>query len=130
MKRVLIVKTSLDGHWRGVAVVTRLLRDAGFEVIYGGELRPTEICITAAEEAVDLIGLNIGGRIEVVERTLDEMTARGIDDIPVFAGGTLTPRGVAALEARGVRCFTPGSTAEEIVATARELTATTFDGIE
>jgi methylmalonyl-CoA mutase C-terminal domain/subunit len=123
MKRILIAKTSLDGHWRGIAVVTRLLRDGGFEVIYGGELRATEICRTAAEEDVDLIGLNIGGRIEVVDRILDEMVTQGIDDIPVFAGGTLTPRGVEALEARGVRCFTPGSTAEDIVAAAHELIA-------
>ena len=34
--RVLVAKSSLDGHWRGVAVVARALREAGFEVILGG----------------------------------------------------------------------------------------------
>ncbi|MCY3563357.1 MAG: methylmalonyl-CoA mutase, partial [bacterium] len=27
--RVLVAKSSLDGHWRGVAVVARALREAG-----------------------------------------------------------------------------------------------------
>ena len=121
MTRVLIAKTSLDGHWRGVSVVTRALRDAGFEVIYGGELRASEICAAAAEEDVQLIGLNVGGRVEVVERILDELRDRGLDDIPVFAGGTLSPHAVRVLEARDVACFTPGSTLDDIVARAREL---------
>jgi methylmalonyl-CoA mutase, C-terminal domain len=119
--RVLIAKTSLDGHWRGVAVVTRALREAGFEVVYGGELRATEICISAEEEDVDLIGLNVGGRVEVVERILHELAERGLDDIPVFVGGTLTPLAVRVLEGHGITCFTPGSTLEDIVAKAHEL---------
>ena len=100
MTRVLIAKTSLDGHWRGVSVVTRALRDAGFEVIYGGELRASEICVVASEEDVELIGLNVGGRVEVVERILDELQTHGLDDIPVFAGGTLSPHAVRILEDR------------------------------
>ena len=35
-KRILLVKTALDGHWRGLSVVARSLRDAGFHVIMGG----------------------------------------------------------------------------------------------
>ena len=38
--KVLVVKTSLDGHWRGVSLVARALRDNGFEVVLGGMLRP------------------------------------------------------------------------------------------
>ena len=121
MARVLVAKTSLDGHWRGVSVVTRALRDAGFEVIYGGELRATEICAAAAEEDVQLIGLNVGGRVEVVERILDELQSQGLDDIPVFAGGTLSPQAVRVLEARGVACFTPGAVLDDIISTARDL---------
>ena len=34
--RVLMAKTSLDGHWRGINVVSRALRDGGFEVILAG----------------------------------------------------------------------------------------------
>jgi methylmalonyl-CoA mutase cobalamin-binding domain/chain len=35
-ERILIGKVGLDGHDRGVKVVARILRDAGFEVIYTG----------------------------------------------------------------------------------------------
>ena len=38
--RVLTCKVGLDGHDRGVKVVSRALRDAGVEVIYAG-LRQT-----------------------------------------------------------------------------------------
>jgi 3-hydroxyacyl-CoA dehydrogenase len=35
-ERVLVAKVGLDGHDRGVKVVARILRDAGFEVVYTG----------------------------------------------------------------------------------------------
>ena len=35
-QRVLLAKVGLDGHDRGVKVVARGLRDAGFHVIYSG----------------------------------------------------------------------------------------------
>ena len=60
MPRVLIAKTSLDGHWRGVNVVARALRDAGFEVVLGGEMRASGIAVVAAQEDIDLIGLTAG----------------------------------------------------------------------
>ena len=32
--RIIVAKVGLDGHDRGVKVVARALRDAGYEVIY------------------------------------------------------------------------------------------------
>ena len=40
--RVLVAKVGLDGHDRGIKVVARLLRDAGFEVIYTGLFQTPE----------------------------------------------------------------------------------------
>lgn len=120
--RVLIAKTSLDGHWRGVTVVSRALRDAGFEVILAGMATADAIARVASEEDVDLIGLNVGGRVEVVERILDTLQQAGIR-LPVFAGGTLPPYAVERLSARQVRCFPPGSSLADIVESARALTA-------
>lgn len=120
--RVLIAKSSLDGHWRGVAVVSRALREAGFEVILGGMLRPSEIAGVAAAEDVDLVGINVGGRVEVVERALDEMESVGVGDIPVFVGGTVPPQGISRLTSRGVEVFPPGSSLGSIVNAARRLT--------
>ena len=34
--RIVLAKVGLDGHDRGVKVVARALRDAGYEVIYTG----------------------------------------------------------------------------------------------
>ena len=119
--RVLIAKTSLDGHWRGVNVVSRALREGGFEVILAGMATADTIARVAADEDVDLIGLNVGGRVEVVERILDTLIEQSVTT-PVFAGGTIPHYAVKILEDRGVRCFPPGSTLEDIVKAARELT--------
>ena len=51
-------KPGLDGHDRGVKVITRALRDAGMEVIYTGlRYTPEMIVEAAAQEDVDVIGL-------------------------------------------------------------------------
>ena len=48
--RVLVVKPGLDGHWRGAMVVSMALRDAGMEVIYGGNQSPENIVKIAIQE--------------------------------------------------------------------------------
>jgi methylmalonyl-CoA mutase C-terminal domain/subunit len=126
-RRVLVAKTSLDGHWRGVQVVARALRDGGFEVILAGMVTADTIARAAIDESVDLIGLNVGGRVEVVERILDTLKEAGVT-APVMAGGTIPHYAAERLEARGVSCFPPGSELSDIVARARELTATTHAG--
>ena len=58
--RVLVAKPGLDGHDRGAKVISRALRDAGFEVIYTGLRRtPAEIVNSAIQEDADVIGLSI-----------------------------------------------------------------------
>jgi len=119
--RVLLAKTALDGHWRGLSAVARGLRDAGFEVILGGMARADEIVAIAQQEDVDLVGLNVGGRIEVVERIVTAL--RAVEpDLPVFAGGTLSPASVRRLQRGGIECFPPGSSIADIVAAAGRLT--------
>lgn len=118
--RVLMAKTSLDGHWRGVAVVSRALRDAGFEVVMLGAASADEIVEAALQEDVDVVGLNVGGRVEVVERILDRL-AESAPDIPVMAGGTIAPWASDRLQARGVAVFPPGSSLQAIVEQARAL---------
>ena len=110
--RVLLAKTSLDGHWRGVMVVA--LRDGGFEVVNVGMATADAIAAAARDEDVDLVGLNIGGRVEVVERVLDRL-AEVAPGVPVFAGGTVPPWAAKRLVARGVEVFTPGSSPADIV---------------
>ncbi len=56
--RVIVAKPGLDGHDRGAKVVSRALRDAGFEVIYTGlHQTPEQIAETAIQEDADAVGL-------------------------------------------------------------------------
>jgi methylmalonyl-CoA mutase C-terminal domain/subunit len=120
--RVLLAKTGLDGHWRGLSVVAHALRDAGFEVVLAGMARPDEIVAAVEQEDVDLVGLNVGGRIEVVERIIESLRATA-PEMPIFAGGTLPPAAMRRLHDLGVEGFPPGSSLASIVEAARRLTA-------
>ena len=121
--RILLAKTSLDGPWRGLSVVARALRDAGFHVIMGGMLTGAEIVRGAVDEDVDLVGLNVGGHVEVVIRVIGELRAAR-PELPIFAGGVLPPSSCRRLAELGVETYPPGSSLEDIVAAARRLTAT------
>ena len=46
--KVLLAKLAIDGHDRGVKVISRWLRDAGMEVIYLGSFQTSERVIQAA----------------------------------------------------------------------------------
>jgi methylmalonyl-CoA mutase, C-terminal domain len=120
-RRILLAKTGLDGHWRGPSVVAKALRDGGFEVIMIGMTTVDEIVQAALDEDVDLIGLSIGGHVEVAERAVLALREAGIDR-PVFAGGVVPPWARKRLEAQGVEVYPPGSQLPDIVAAARRLT--------
>ena len=87
-RRILLVKTALDGHWRGLSVVARALRDEGFHVIMGGMITGPEIVRAAIDEDVDLVGLNVGGHAAVVERVIGELR-QARPELPIFAGGVI-----------------------------------------
>ena len=123
LARVVVAKTSLDGHWRGINVVARGLRDAGFEVILLGMATAEAISRAAIDEDADLVGLNVGGRIQVAERIIETMRKDGYEG-PIFAGGTIPPYAVRKLSEMGVECFPPGSSIPDIVEAARRLTGT------
>ena len=114
--KVLMAKTSLDGHIRGPIVVSRALRDAGMEVIYGGMLTPDEIIASALQEYVDVIGLNIGGRYGTVRRIMEKIHQQKLDHILVVAGGAIPPEDIPMLKELGIKeVFLPGSPLEDIV---------------
>lgn len=119
--RIIIAKTGLDGHWRGSSLVARALRDAGFEVIMLGMVRADEIAQATIDEDVDLLGLSIGGHVDVVERVVDAVREQR-PDLPIFAGGVVPPWARQRLEAKGVEVYPPGSQLPDIVAAARRLT--------
>lgn len=116
--RVLVAKLGLDGHDRGVKVVARILRDAGFEVIYTG-LRQTPAMVVAAaiDEDVDAVGLSMlsGAHLALVPPVVEGLRAEGLDT-PVIVGGIVPERDVAVLRDAGVaEILSPGASAEEVV---------------
>lgn len=117
--RVLIAKPGLDGHDRGAKVVARALRDGGCEVIYTGiRQTPQMIAEAALQEDVDVIGLSIlsGAHLELFPRVVEELKARGVDDILLFCGGIIPEEDTKALEELGFKAiFRPGTNTQEIV---------------
>lgn len=118
--RVLLFRTSLDGHWRGIAVVASALRDAGMEVIYGGILNPEDAASVAIQEDVDVIGLSIGGGYGVIQKLLQVLAEHKFDSL-IVAGGTIPPPDVPLLEGMGIhKVFSPGTALDTIVAYIRD----------
>jgi methylmalonyl-CoA mutase C-terminal domain/subunit len=119
--KVLVSKVGLDGHDRGVKVVTRMLRDAGMDVVYLGIHQPCEAIVEAAiQEDVDVIGLSSlgGGHLVYCEKILELLAHRGAASIPVVLGGTLPVEDIPKLERMGVQAVFPAGTLEdEIVST-------------
>jgi methylmalonyl-CoA mutase C-terminal domain/subunit len=122
--RVLIAKPGLDGHDRGAKVLVRALRDAGFEVVYTGLFQTPEMIATAAlQEDVQVIGLSIlsGAHMSLFPRIMDEIHARGLEDVLVVAGGTIPKSDIAEIKALGVaEVFGPGTPLTAIVDFIRE----------
>ena len=122
--RVLIAKVGLDGHDRGAKIVSRTLRDAGFEVIYSGlHQTPRQIVRTAIQEDVDAIGISIlsGSHLEHFQKVINEIREQGIEGVSVFGGGVIPAKDVETLLDMGVqRIFTPGSSLDEIPIWLRE----------
>ena len=104
--------------------MARGLRDAGFEVVLAGMSRPEEIVALANQEDVDLVGLNVGGRVEVVERAIAALR-EALPNLPIIAGGALPPPAVRRLAELGVPAFPPGSTLASIVEEVSRLTLAT-----
>jgi len=117
--RVLTCKVGLDGHDRGVKVVSRALRDAGVEVIYAGLHQTSGMVVEAAmQEDVDGIGISLhsGAHMTLVPKVLKLLKEKGMDDVVVFVGGIIPEEDIVELKKLGVsEVFTPGTSLQTIV---------------
>ena len=121
--RIVLAKLGLDGHDRGLRVVTRLLRDAGFEVIYLGLRQTTDMVVNAAiQEDADAVGLSMhnAGHMTLAPRMVQALRDANID-IPVIVGGIIPDADVEELRAAGVAAILgPGASGEEVAASVRD----------
>jgi len=117
--RILVAKPGLDGHDRGAKIVARVLRDAGFEVIYTGLHQTPEMIVESAlQEDVDIIGISIlsGAHMTVFPEVIRLLNAKGVDHIKLFGGGIIPPDDVNKLKKLGVmEVFLPGTNTDHIV---------------
>jgi len=125
-ERILVAKVGLDGHDRGIKVVARILRDAGYEVIYTGLFQtPQTVAAAAVDEDVDAIGLSMlsGAHMTLAPLVVDEVRKLG-SEIPVVVGGIVPNQDVEALMAAGIAAvITPGASADHVVETMRNVLA-------
>ncbi len=125
--RVVLAKVGLDGHDRGIKVVARGLRDAGFHVIYAGLWQTPEAVVrTVADEDADWLGLSIlsGAHMTLVPRVLQLLRDAGLGHVGVLIGGIIPEGDVPKLLEMGVaRVFGPGTALPDIAAFLRERSA-------
>ena len=117
--RIVLAKIGLDGHDRGVKVVARGLRDAGFHVIYAGLWQPIEAVVqTVLDEDADWLGISLlsGAHMALVPPLMKLLREKGLGHVGVLVGGIIPESDVPKLQAQGVRAvFGPGTSIPEIV---------------
>ncbi len=127
--RVVLAKPGLDGHDRGVKVVARALRDAGFEVIYTGlHQTPEQIAEAAIQEDADAVGLSClsGAHMVLFPRVVELLRAQGAGDIKVFGGGIIPAADIPVLKKAGIaEIFTPGTPTQTIIGWVQDNVAVT-----
>ena len=115
--RVLLAKPTHDCHDRGVRNLARMLRDAGFEVIFINFLLANEVVSVAVQEDTHVIGISTssGGHMAVFEDLLAGLEEAGLDDVLVLAGGIIPSNDARTLAEAGVSAvFGPGSSPQEV----------------
>ena len=118
--RVLAAKPGLDGHDRGIKVVSTALKDAGMEVIYTGlRQSPEAIANAALQEDVDVVALSTlsGAHNHHLPRIAQLLREGGGGHILIIAGGVVPDQDIPGLKEAGVReVFRPGSSTRDIIA--------------
>lgn len=116
--KVLLAKLGLDIHWKGIVTLSRLLRDAGMEVIYLGNQFPDEIAAAAAQETPDVVGLSTlsGNHLTLGPKVVERIRDWGMEDILVIMGGIIPTHDIPELKRLGIaEVFGPDTPIEEII---------------
>ena len=116
--RVVISKVGLDGHDRGIRVVTAALREAGMEVIYLGMYQTPETVVQSAlQEDADVIGLSYlsGGELVYTPQVVELMKKNRMNDVLLLVGGVFPKEEVQELKKMGVDEVFMGTFTKSIV---------------
>ena len=125
-RRVLVAKVGFDGHDRGVKIVARVLRDAGFEVIYGGlRQTPESVAAMALEEDVDVVGLSMhnGAHLTIAPLVVRALRDAGAESAVVVGGIVPEPDVPILRDAGVVAVLGPGASSAEVIDTVTKACA-------
>jgi methylmalonyl-CoA mutase C-terminal domain/subunit len=121
--RVVLAKSDMDAHDRGVRYLARVFRDQGMEVIFIRYRMVDEVVKTALEEDADVIGMSFygSGLMHDTLKTLDLLKEKQMTDVLIIIGGTIPRETAAKLKKKGVNgVFTPGTPLEDVFAFIRK----------
>ena len=121
--RIVLAKLGLDGHDRGLRVVTHMLRDQGFEVIYLGLRQTTDMVVAAAiQEDADAIGLSLHNASHMTLAPNMVQALRDAEvDIPVIVGGIIPDHDINPLLDTGIAAILgPGASATDVAQAVRD----------
>lgn len=116
--KIIVTMIGLDGHTTGAEVISRVLRDAGMEVVYlGVNQTPTMIVNAAIQEDVDIVGISAhASNYSLIEEVVALLKSNDIGDVPVIVGGNVPRHTAIDLKSKGIaEVFAPGASGEAIV---------------
>ncbi len=115
---VLLAKPGLDGHDRGVKVLTLGLRGEGMEVTYTGlRQSPKQIVEKALLLGADVIGLSSlsGAHKSLFPKVVELAREKGMDKVLVIGGGIIPDEDISFLREKGINAiFGPATPIKEI----------------
>src|SRR5262249_21749234 len=97
--RIILAKVGLDGHDRGIKVVARGLRAAGFHGTRAGLWQPPGAVVRAVgDEDADWLGLSLlsGAHMTQVPRVLELLRQADLGHVGVIVGGIIPASDIPA----------------------------------
>lgn len=117
--KAVAAKIGLDGHYRGIKFVTRVLRDAGVEVVYLGFHNSAEhVARVVVDEDAALLALSFlsPDYLTQVRQVRELLVDQGAADVRIIVGGLVDPADGHELAGLGVdRVFGPETRSVDIV---------------
>jgi methylmalonyl-CoA mutase C-terminal domain/subunit len=117
--KVIMAKPGLDGHDRGAKLLSRILAEAGMEVVYTGLRQTPEMVVdTALQEDADVVGLSSlsGVHTYFFPRVVELLKEKKMQNVLVVGGGIIPEEDIPELKKAGVAAiFGPGTNTNEIV---------------
>ncbi|MBZ9792071.1 methylmalonyl-CoA mutase [Rhizobium sp. 3T7] len=111
--KIMVAKLGQDGHDRGAKVIASAFGDIGFDVLAGPLFQtPKEAADLAVASKVHVVGISslAAGHKTLAPQLIDELKARGADDVIVVVGGVIPRQDYEYLMNHGVAAvFGPGT---------------------